>query len=100
MHSGLAALAEEQTGSRIKAFFLKAKSFVSNREVIKQTVGKQLILARGFFAPTSFSKPATREEWLGRLRGNFGYYRSLCTLRPSRTRVVLFARTPSAPRVS
>ena len=81
MHAGLAAFAEEQSASRFKAFLAKAKALISNREGMKQTFGKQLVLARGFFAPTAFSKPATRDEWLVRMRHNFGHYRSLCARR-------------------
>merc|ERR1712100_1018728 len=44
---------------------------------IRVAAGKQLILARSFFAPTAFSKPESREVWLQRVRGNFGHYRSL-----------------------
>ena len=82
MHPGLAALAEEQASNvvltRVKSFFTKVKTVVSNREAIRQATGKQLILARSFFNPTAFSKPENREVWLARVRANFAHYRSLC----------------------
>ena len=53
------------------------KAAAGNREAIKLAVGKQVILARGFFDPRAFSKPADREAWLGRVRANFAHYRSL-----------------------
>lgn len=46
----------------------------------KLHVGKATILARTFLNPTLFSKPATRDEWLVRVRGNVSHYRSLYLL--------------------
>ena len=46
----------------------------------KLHVGKATSLARTFLNPTLFSKPATRDEWLVRVRGNVSHYRSLYLL--------------------
>lgn len=80
MHPGLQALAEENASGYVKGAVAKVKSLFANREAIQLAAGKQLILARSFFAPTSFSKPLTREEWLGRVRANFAHYRSLYSI--------------------
>ena len=78
MHPGLQSLAEEQSVGRLSSLIAKVKSLASNRDAIRQATGKQLILARSFFSPSTFSKPESRDAWLGRVRGNFGHYRSLC----------------------
>jgi len=77
MHAGLAALAEQSSASKCSSIIAKIKSVASNREFIRTVIGKQAILARGFFSPTSFSKPETRDVWLARVRANFSHYRSL-----------------------
>lgn len=78
MHAGLAALAEEGAGAGIFTKLLgKVKSLATNREAIRLAAGKQLILARSFFSPRSFSKPESRDVLLQRVRGNFGHYRTL-----------------------
>lgn len=83
LNGALAALAESGLSSAppaagiFKSLVAKVKAVATNREAIKAVVGKQAILARGFFAPTSFSKPESRDVVLARIRANFAAYRSL-----------------------
>ena len=94
MHAGLRALAEEQTTGRLASLVAKVKALAANREALTIQAGKQIILARSFVSPTTFSKPESREVWLQRVRGNFAYYYSICAPRRSRTcaRVLLAGR--------
>ena len=83
MHAGLAALADETTrgppGATLFASLVaRVKAAATNREAIRLAVGRQVILARGFVDPRSFSKPAAQEQALTRIRANFAHYRSLC----------------------
>jgi hypothetical protein len=82
MHPGLAALAgDESSGppgaSAFRGLIARVKALVQNREALRVVFGKQIILGRSFFAPTTFSKPESREVWLQRVRGNFAHYRSI-----------------------
>ena len=81
MHAGLAALADESgkpPGATLFAGLVtKVKAAVTNREAIRLAMGKQVILARSFFDPRTFSKPESREVALARVRANFASYRSL-----------------------
>lgn len=86
MHAGLAALADETAAmppgaSLFSSLISRVKAAASNREAIRLAVGRQVILARGFVDPRSFSKPAAQEQVLARIRANFAHYRSLC-MRP------------------
>ena len=50
---------------------------VSNTEETRVAVGKLVILARAFVAPTAFSKPADRSECLRRVRANVSHFRNI-----------------------
>ena len=81
LHQGLAALASDSSGppgaSIFKAIVSKVRAAASDREGIRLAVGKQVILARSFVDPRTFSKPENREMCLARVRANFAHYRSL-----------------------
>ena len=82
MHAGLAALADEASGKPPGSTFFaglvaKAKAAVTNREAIRVAMGKQVILARSFFDPRTFSKPESQTVAIARIRANFAHYRSL-----------------------
>jgi len=62
------------------SLLVRAKELFAQRGNMKLHVGKATILARTFLNPTLFSKPATRDEWLLRVRGNVSHYRSLYML--------------------
>lgn len=85
MHAGLAALADETAAmppgaSLFSSLISRVKAAASNREAIRLAVGRQVILARGFVDPRSFSKPAAQEQVLARIRANFAHYRSLYSI--------------------
>ena len=83
MHAGLAALAEEGdpvAAGLFQSLVSRVKTFAGSTENVRTQAGKLAILARTFFAPTQFSKPANRTEALARMTANARHYKSIYTV--------------------